>query len=116
MPQLWFNAWEKKTKHPITGLPSREVRIESEAVASYDDAMQELDDYAHGWRKHGFEYFGAYCHEIDATGKTVSITFHNDLMDELDNWVWERERDAREYREAATLSAHQLCDVGRPRW
>lgn len=117
MPQLWFNAWQKITKHPVTGKLSREVRIESEACASYDDAMQELEDYSDSWRKHGYEYFGAYCHELDAiTSNTTAITFHDELMDDLDQWVWERERDAREYREAATLSAHQLCDVGRSRW
>lgn len=116
MPELWFNAWEKAAPHPITGKPAREVRIESEALASYDDAMQELEDYADSWRRHGFNYYGTYQHTLDAKGKNAGITFHDDLMDDLEAWIREKEADAKAYREAATLSAHQLCDVGRRAW
>lgn len=113
MTQFWFNAWEKSAPHPVTGKPEKEIRIESEAGASYDDAMQELEDYSHGWHRHGYSYYGTYCHQIDAKGKTLSVTFHDDLEDDLQNWIREREEDARAYREAGTLSAHQLCNVGR---
>jgi len=113
MTQLWFNAWSKKEAHPVTGLPRLRVNIEGDACASYDDAMEELDDYGFNWRKQGWSYYGTYCHEIDAQGKTLSISFHDDLADQLDSWLREREEDARAYRAAGTLSAHQLCDVGR---
>lgn len=113
MTQLWFNVWEKETPHPVTKMPVKERRIESEALASYDDAMQELDDYSDSWHRHGYSYYGTYCHEIDANGKTLSVTFHDDLADELQNWIREREEDARAYRAAGTLSAEQLCNVGR---
>ena len=113
MTQLWFNAWEKTTPHPVTKKPVKEIRIESEACASYDDAMQELEDYSDGWHRQGWSYFGTYCHELDANGKTTSVTFHDDLADELQSWIHQRDEDARAYREAGTLSASQLCNVGR---
>ncbi len=113
MTQLWFNAWSKMEAQAVTGAPKQRVCIEGNACDSYDDAMQELDDYGFNWRKQGWQYYGTYCHELDAKGKTLSLTFYDDLADKLDNWLREREEDARAYREAGTLSAHQLCNVGR---
>lgn len=113
MPQLWFNAWVKIAPHPITGKPTRDIKIESSAEASYDDAMQELEDYSDSWRRHGYAYYGTYFHDIDEHGQTKQVLFYDYLMDELPGWIREKEADAKAYRAAATLSAHQLCTVGR---
>ncbi len=113
MTQLWFNAYCKMEAQAATGQPKKRVCIEGDACLSYDDAMEELEDYGSSWRRQGWQYFGTYCHEIDASGKTVSITFHDDLDGELERWLHEREADAKAYRDAGTLSAHQLCNVGR---
>lgn len=104
MTQLWFNAW----KHVKDG----RISTEGSAVHSYDEAMQDLEDYGSSWRRHGYEYFCTYCHTINADGSHEVSVVH-DLADELEQWIFERERDAREYRAAATLSASQLCNVGR---
>jgi len=113
MTQLWFNAWCKKETPASGGEPKKRVCIEGDACLSYDDAMEELEDCSSSWRRQGWSYFGTYCHEIDAHGKTVSLTFHDDLDGELEQWLREREEDARAYRAAGTLSAEQLCNVGR---
>ena len=113
MRQLWFNAWTKTEKNPVTGIARQRVNIEGDACDSYDDAMQDLEDYGYNWRRQGWSYFATYCHEIDAKGQTLSLTIHKDLDDNLERWKHERDEDARAYRAAGTLSAEQLCNVGR---
>jgi hypothetical protein len=113
MTQLWFNAWSKKETNPATGITRLRVSMEGDACESYDDAMQDLDDYGCSWRRQGWSYFGTHCHEIDVKGQTLSISFHDDLESNLERWKHEREEDARAYRAAGTLSAEQLCNVGR---
>ncbi len=104
MTQLWIHAWKHK----------QDVRVTTEgtALTSYNDAMQDLEDYGSSWRRHGYEYFCTYCHTIKPDGGS-EVTIYHTLMDELEQWIIDSEREAKEYRAAATLSASQLCNVGR---
>lgn len=122
--QIWTNIWQKRDASRFDSDP-----YYSTAKSSYDEAMEDLYESgeqfslpaikynletkkSESYRQH-YDYIGTQFSSFDDKGKLIETKTYTDLCDEVERWNREREEDAIAYRAAATLSASQVCQVGR---
>ena len=109
--QVWVNIWRKRDASPYDSDPYR-----SSAFPSYDDAMEDLYEtgerfsvpalrYNMKTRKTESvrEYYDYVCTQysrLDESGKILEHETYTDLPDEVQQWHYEREEDAKAYAAA----------------
>ena len=122
--QIWTNIWKKRDASHFDSDP-----YYSTAKSSFDDAMEDLYESgeqfslpalkwnsetkkSESYRQY-YDYVCTQYTKIDDKGKVLEVKTYTDMADDTMRWNREREEDSKAYRAAATLSANQLCNVGR---